>query len=75
MYKFYDMKMRVALNWPQPIKNFLGCRDSESLRKLGDSPQKAQHLGSSNSASNQGNLTISFLLVILHFIYKGFVSL
>lgn len=75
MYKFYDMKMRVALNWPQPVKNFLGCRDSASLRKLGDSPQIAQHLGSSNSASNQGNLTISFLLVILHFIYKGFVSL
>lgn len=72
MYKFYDMKMRVALNWPQPVKNFLGCRDSATLR---DFRKKPQPLESFSSASSQRNLTISFLLVILHFIYKGFVSL
>lgn len=70
MYKFYDMKMRVQVNWPKPIEDFLGCGDRYSSRKPNskNSPEKIAQLPNKNSSSHTSFTGVS-ILVLLHAIY------
>lgn len=75
MYKFYDMKMKVALNWPKPVTSFLGCGDSIRLRNLGSSPQRiADRSSNPNSATTHPALATSLLLLSLLCIVKQMLN-
>ncbi|XP_048752596.2 matrix metalloproteinase-17-like isoform X2 [Ostrea edulis] len=74
MYKFYDMKMRVALNWPKSIEDFLGCGDRFSVRKY-DSKNSPEKIVKKNSASRRGGSAFGSILVLVCLICIGLSSI